>query len=172
MRRGSALGGGVVGAAIVIYPVVLGGAHRVILVLASVALLVLIVALLIPRLPVALSLFCVTWAILYASALFLGRTPLDPFAPAMAAGLYLVVELGELTRTAGAGILVSRDSLSRRVAGMALVAGASVILALACLALSGLVRAGGLAGVVLAAACAAVVIAIATLRGLPPLRPR
>jgi hypothetical protein len=140
--------------------------------LAGLAVVVLGVSLVLPGLPFFLTAFASLWCLEYAIGLFVGHPGPDPLVPAMAAGLYLVIELGELTAAAATGAVFSQDVLTARVTNLAMVAGGGVVLSAACLAASGLIRAGGLLGVVVATLCAALVLGIPTVRGRRVVRRR
>lgn len=165
MRRGAAFAAGVIGAGIVAYPVILVRADQGMLALASLSAAFLVAALVMPRLPLVLSGFCALWCVQYALGLFAAHPGPDPLAPAMAAGLYLVVELTELAASAHSGVAFSNEILTRRLVTAAVVPGAAVVLGAASIAAGGLLGGGGLAGVVLAAVSATVVMAIPTVAG-------
>jgi hypothetical protein len=165
MRRGAAGVALIVGLGSVIYPIFLAHWDRGMLALGSLTFGVLVVALVFPRIPTVLSAFCGLWCCLYAIGLFVGGPGIDPLAPVMAAGLYVVVELSELTAVASSGVTLSTEVATDRIVNVALVGASAAVLATACLAVAGFTRAGGLGGVVLAAFGAASVLAIPTLVG-------
>jgi hypothetical protein len=160
MRRACTAAAATAAAGLIVYPALLVHADRGMIILGCVAAVALAVALARPTVPFALGCFCTLWCAEYGLGLFAGHLRIDPLAPLMGAGLFLVVSLVDLVEAAARGAVFSEGALRHRLLVTGGIACGSVALGAAALAAGGLVAGGGVLALVLAAALASAALAL------------